>query len=272
MNKCRNCNAVFDKNYCNNCGQKLFTIDDKSLKNLFEEIIHFLTHFEGTFLTTLKTIYSNPCKLTNDYCNGIRKKYFKPISLFLLVVIIYLLAPIASGLNMKMKDYNSTFLGKNLYQIQIENKLEKLNISVDELAIKFEAKSDKTAKFLLFLLIPLSAIFMVLFFKGKRMLYDIFILSTEINIFFISVYFLLIPIVIFVLSFIFNFNFYLDNFFVIGFYLVTFFFYLYLLFDKFYHQKRIIITIKALAFLFLYVAFIIPLYRFLVFEATMLFL
>lgn len=273
MNHCKNCNSDFNKKYCNNCGQKLFTKEDKSIKNLIEELVHFLTHFEGTFFTTLKTLFLHPSKLTNDYCNGIRKKYFKPISLYLLVVIIYLLMPLASGLNMKMNDYNSNFFGIISLDTQIENKISELNISKDELAIKFEAKSEKTAKFLLFIMIPLSTIIiLLLFFKEKRLVYDTFILSTEINTFFISIYFLLFPIVFLALSHLFSIKDNLDNIFVISFYMITFFLYIYTLFHRFYHQKKIITIAKALVFVFLYITFIIPFYRFLVFETTLMLL
>ncbi len=273
MNKCKNCNSSFDKNYCNNCGQKLFSINDKSIKSLLEELLHFLTHFEGTFFTTLKTLFLHPSKVSHDYCNGIRKKYFKPISLFLLVVVIYLLIPIADGLNMKMKYCKEGILGENLIS-QIDNKVNQLNISEDELAIKYDLKSEKVAKFLLFAMIPLSTlVIFLLFFKERKLVYETIILSTELNIFFISIYFILLPILIYLISFLFpSFKSPDDNPYIITFYLLSFLIYVTSFFYNFYRQKLFITFAKTIVFVSFYILVLIPIYRFLVFEATMLFL
>ena len=56
----------------------------------------------GTFFNTLKKIFTKPGQLSVDYCNGKRKTYFKPLSLFLLLVVVYLLFPVFEGLNMKL--------------------------------------------------------------------------------------------------------------------------------------------------------------------------
>src|SRR5918993_3822483 len=102
---CKHCGNYFNGKYCNKCGEKVYTDHDKSIPHFFEEAFHFLTHFEGTFFTTIKTIFSRPGKLSSDYCNGIRKKYFKPLPLFMLLVVLYLVFPIFSGLNTPFQFY-----------------------------------------------------------------------------------------------------------------------------------------------------------------------
>src|SRR5437868_6771196 len=99
---CRNCGYHFTGKYCNRCGEKVLVEKDKRLIHFFEEGLHFITHFDGTLLTTVKTIITKPGKISEDYCNGIRKIYFKPQSFFLLLVILYLFFPYFEGLNMDM--------------------------------------------------------------------------------------------------------------------------------------------------------------------------
>lgn len=274
MHYCRNCNSEFTGNYCNNCGQKLFSSHDKSIKNLLEEIFHFLTHFEGTFFTTLKNIFFNPSKVSNDYCSGIRKRYFKPFSLFLFVVLLYLLLPIASGLNMKMQYYKSNLIGKSFITKQIENKAHQLNITEDELALKFEYKSEKIAKFLLITLIPLTTLLLyLLFYKKRELLYDTIIVSTEFNVFFIGIYFIVLPALFMLFSLIFS---PIDNpdenVFILSLYVVSFIVYTSILFYKFYNQSKIISFAKSLFFMFAYNVIVISLYKFLIFETIMMFL
>src|SRR6266700_2612526 len=109
---CKNCGNRFSGKFCNQCGEKVYTEKDKSVLHFFEEGIHFITHFEGTFFTSLKAILTKPGLLSTDYCNGTRKKYFKPLSFFLVIVVVYLLFPVFSGLNMPMRSYgNERFLG-----------------------------------------------------------------------------------------------------------------------------------------------------------------
>ena len=74
--KCKNCQHEFTGKFCNQCGEKVYSEHDKSLKHVFEEGFHFLTHFEGTFFNTLRTIVLRPGKLSLDFCYGIRKRYF----------------------------------------------------------------------------------------------------------------------------------------------------------------------------------------------------
>lgn len=76
---CKSCGHDFEGHYCNRCGEKLFHEKDKHIGHLFEEQFHFITHFEGSFFNTIKTVLARPGQLTLDYCNGIRKKYFKPV-------------------------------------------------------------------------------------------------------------------------------------------------------------------------------------------------
>lgn len=274
MHYCRNCNSRFTGNYCNNCGQKLFSSHDKSLKNLLEEVFHFLTHFEGTFFTTLKNIFFYPSKVSNDYCSGIRKRYFKPFSLFLFVVLLYLLLPIASGLNMKMQYYKANLIGKSFISNQIENKAHELNITEEELAIKFEYKSEKVAKFLLITLIPLTTLLLyLLFYKKRELLYDTIIVSTEFNVFFIGVYFIVLPALFMLFSLVFSsFDNPDENIFILSLYVVSFIVYTSVLFYKFYNQSKIISFAKSLFFMFAYNVIIISLYKFLIFEIIMMFL
>jgi hypothetical protein len=271
MHHCNNCNNNFSGKFCNQCGQKLFLEESKSLKNLFEEGFHFLTHFEGKLFTSLKAIFFNPAKITIDYCNGIRTRYYKPISLFLYMVILYLLFPMFSGLNMEMKYYKSNFIGGSIMSKQIAEKSAEFNISEKELATKFKEKSEKISKFCFFLLLPLTTILFYFLYPNKKIkLYDNVILSTEINIFYITTYFLLLPAIIYPMVKIGHFDF-SDKYF-IPFVLISFNIYLYFIVKNFFKSTFYVNIIKSTLITLLYFFLIISIYKFFVFEATFLLL
>lgn len=183
---CKNCGYRFIGRFCNACGEKIYTEKDKSVSKLLKEGFHFITHVEGTFLNTLKTLLSKPGKFSQDYCNGIRKKYFKPIGFFLMLVILYLLFPMYQGLNVNIfyhthhKFYGQYAMNKSIAL------MNEGDIGDERFAELFGYASEKASKFLLFILIPVMGLFSWLMsFKKRKYYFDNFIFSTEAISFFI---------------------------------------------------------------------------------------
>jgi Protein of unknown function (DUF3667) len=201
-NTCKNCDNQFSGAYCNRCGEKIYSPHDKKVKHIIEEGFHFLTHFEGTFFTTLKTMFTKPGQLSTDYCNGVRKKYFKPLSLFLILIIFYLLFPILEGLNMKLQYYPKADYYGNFAQAKIDKTLTQTGMSIQTLSEKFHAKGEKTSKFLLITIIPFTAlVFYVIAFFKRRYFFDHMVFSSEINSFYLLWGFLLLPLLMLTISY-----------------------------------------------------------------------
>ncbi|RYY62891.1 MAG: DUF3667 domain-containing protein [Chitinophagaceae bacterium] len=200
---CKNCGNSVTSNYCGECGEKVYSDHDKSFGHIIEEGIHFITHLEGSFPATVKTIFIRPGKFSLDYCNGIRKKYFKPISLFLMVVVIYLIFPLAQGLNLSLDLMisGSRSNGMGWVQQAAEVKAATRGISMEQLAERYDHKSPKFAKIMLFLLLPMAAFLLkILFYKKRRYYFDHFILGTELVTHFILVAFLIIPLSLYLVA------------------------------------------------------------------------
>jgi hypothetical protein len=194
---CLNCGHSFTGKFCNECGEKIYNNHDKSVLHLFEEAFHFVTHFEGKFFNTLKVVLFKPGKLSVDYCNGIRKKYFKPISFFLFLVILYLIFPVFSGLNQrleyhKMHEVYGDYATAKMEQFQAEKKIPEER--ANEL---YHLKSEKTSKFLLFTIIPcLALVSWGAGFWKRRYYFDHFIFSIEVLSVLILGVFLLFPLIL----------------------------------------------------------------------------
>jgi hypothetical protein len=192
---CKNCGNGFNGKFCNLCGEKVYTEKDKSIKHIIGEGLHFITHFEGNFFNTLKAIFTAPGKFSLDYCNGIRKKYFKPLSFFLMLVILYLLFPVFEGLNMKLEFHKTHNLYGGYATQVVENLLKERNITELQLANSFHNAGEKTSKFLLFIIIPFVALASWIMCLRKSY-YHHFVFTIEASSFFILWGFLLLPLLL----------------------------------------------------------------------------
>ena len=196
---CKNCNHAFTGKYCNSCGEKVYSEKDKFVWHLFEEGLHFITHFDGTFFNTLKKIFTKPGQLSVDYCNGKRKTYFKPLSLFLLLVVLYLLFPMFEGLNMKLYYHTHHPLYGNYARRMVIDIMTQKHLADGQVEPLFHPKSEKVSKFLLLILLPLTALFFwLLTYKKRKYFFDQMVFSAEINCMYLLWGFLLLPLLLFI--------------------------------------------------------------------------
>lgn len=196
LTTCKSCGNAFVGRYCNHCGEKVYTDHDRTMLHFVEEGIHFFTHFEGTFFTTIKYIFTRPGRLSADYCYGRRKTLFKPLSLFFLLVVIYLLFPVFDGLNMKLQ-YHLSGAYRTYAKTQVLHVLQQQQWTEAQLAEAFHKSSSKVSKFLLLVILPLTALFFWVFtFKKRRYFFDQMVFATEINCVYLIWGFLLLPLLL----------------------------------------------------------------------------
>ncbi|MEO5783353.1 MAG: DUF3667 domain-containing protein [Ginsengibacter sp.] len=91
MPNCLNCGTLITQNFCPKCGQKR-DVGKLTWRSLLNEIFHFFSHIEKGFMYTSYRLLIRPDKLIGEYLEGKRKKYFKPLSLYLIWVTVHLLA------------------------------------------------------------------------------------------------------------------------------------------------------------------------------------
>jgi hypothetical protein len=274
---CKNCSQQLTGKFCSNCGEKVYTNHDKNIGHFFEEGFHFITHFDGKFFTTLKTVITKPGQLSLDYCNGVRKKYFKPLSFFLVVVVLYLLFPKFQGLNMTFSTYVNKEYKYASYALPIaKNKIAVQKISGNELAEHYNARSEKFAKPFLLILLPFSAILLWILFFKRKLFFDHFVLGVELNAILICIQFLIAPLLYTISTAIYSpaANFFADDnlspFFIIETSLLLFI--IVKATKKFYNQNWWWTISKSVLFLSLYMFIIIDIYKMLLYFSIMLFL
>jgi len=192
---CKNCGNYFQGNFCNQCGERAYNENNKSIVHFFEESFHFLTHLDNKFLKSVWLVFTKPGFLSYDISIGIRKKHFKPVNLFLLGVILYLLFPFFQGLNLPLKSQLNEVYGPYVKML-VNQKTENKMLSTDEIAKKYDAKSPRFAKILLLVIIPITGLALsILFYKKGKYYFDHFTLAAELNTFYLYFTFFIIPLV-----------------------------------------------------------------------------
>jgi hypothetical protein len=274
---CKNCGNQFKGKFCNNCGEKVYTEHDKSFKHFIEEGFHFLTHFDSKFFKSWWLVMTKPGYVSSQISHGIRKPYFKPFSIFLLGVVLYLIFPIFPGLNVPMKEHvNGKY--KAISAPLAARKIRSKNISLDALAKEFDEKSPKFAKVLLLVIVPLSAFGLQLMFMSKhRYYFDHLLVASEINTFYLYFHFFIVPLILTVIILLLS---------VFGYrghvsigdgilkpvYLCVTCAYCTAIFRRFYNQKTWRAICKAALFLFAHWLIVYILYRLILFCVVLLFI
>ena len=87
---CLNCGATVQGRYCQICGQE--NLEPK--ETFWHMVTHFfydITHFDGSFFTTLKDLLIKPGFLSKEYMLGRRKKYLHPVRMYVFTSAVFFL-------------------------------------------------------------------------------------------------------------------------------------------------------------------------------------
>jgi hypothetical protein len=87
--RCANCSRAVDSPCCPQCGEEAPQKRDLSLRGLAVELFHALTDLDGRLLRSFRLLLFRPGALTVVYADGVRKPYFGPIQLFLVVNLLF---------------------------------------------------------------------------------------------------------------------------------------------------------------------------------------
>ncbi len=81
---CLNCGTTVEDRFCPHCGQE--NLEPKeTVGHLFLHFFEDLTHFDGKFLNTIKTLLTRPGFLTEEYIKGRRATYLHPIRMYFFI-------------------------------------------------------------------------------------------------------------------------------------------------------------------------------------------
>jgi hypothetical protein len=142
--------------FCSSCGQRT-SVNKVTFKETFQDLADAIFSINGPLLTTLKMMIVNPGRLFTEYLNGKRKKYYRPVTFFILMTVIYLVIrelinydPYGSTIFKVDDPYDSQLLTKarNFMLLNIDKFLFAFALSLGLMMKLFFFKKYSLAEFL----------------------------------------------------------------------------------------------------------------------------
>jgi hypothetical protein len=144
---------------------------DYSLRGLLGETLNVVTNLESNIFRSFAKLVAQPGILTLDYFAGRRKRYLKPLQLFIFCNIIFFFFQALSGFNslrtplyvhLNMLPYS------RLARQMVGNRLHERGVTFKEYQAGFDAVIETQAKTLVFLMIPMFAVGLTVLYLRKK--------------------------------------------------------------------------------------------------------
>jgi len=152
MNTCLNCANIFEGTYCTECGQKINS-GRIYLKELADDFFTNFFTIDSPPFRTIKALTTKPGNLIREFISGKRKRYYKPVQYFILILAFHLLARALLNFNPVENQFRA--MGKSASPPEVMN-------TVQMQASYFMAKN---INLLLFVFVFIFAAFTRLFFR-----------------------------------------------------------------------------------------------------------
>lgn len=163
VGECGNCRALLTGPYCSQCGEKKLTPKDYSLPHLVEEVLGVFTHLDSKFLRTLKVLFTKPGELSNAYFHGGRSRYTKPLTLFVIINVIFFIVQPHTGL---LRYTYLQYINDPSHATAVRAHLLESKEPERDYAARFNANLQNQKKSLLIVSVPVLAVVMGILFMG----------------------------------------------------------------------------------------------------------
>ncbi len=121
--ECRNCGAMPQGQFCQNCGQKVGL--HRSIAAIGHDLMHGVLHLDGKLWRTLPLLALKPGKLTRRYIDGERAKFVSPMAMFLFSVFLMFAVFQAAGLTTPTNLNPASVTAEQLAQAKIQTSEDK---------------------------------------------------------------------------------------------------------------------------------------------------
>lgn len=177
---CSNCGAPLTGRWCSSCGQKVIEDRDRRFVHVLGQFAHELFHVNGKLPRTLGSLLIRPGQLSRAYLDGQRVRYISPIALFLIINLVYFLAPPMTDFNLGLDEQYHMQPYSSLAQVMVDQRLEHRQLTLAEYATTYNSRNLNLAKSLIVVHLPFLALALSLLVPRRELyLAEHFIVATH---------------------------------------------------------------------------------------------
>ncbi len=166
--RCQNCGTLLAGKFCHACGQKKIEDKERTIKHFIYQFFGAAFFLENNVFRNLWYLLSKPGFLAAEYLDGRRKRYMTPLSLFLLINLVYFFAVHLSDLNLSLREQMFQPQHKSLATAMVERRLERRETTLDAYASEYDEQSTALSKTLIILHAPVMALLLTLIYLKRR--------------------------------------------------------------------------------------------------------
>ncbi len=176
--RCVACKTNLSGPYCHECGEKVLTEKDRSILTLGSHFISSFTFVDNKFYRTMKAFLLHPGQLSLAYIQGNRKIYILPISLFLMINLVFFLLNPVTDFNLSLYEQTHFQQYKDWANQEVKKKIAKRGIDYQTYEKIYNKRSGNLSRSLIVINVPILAIFIgLIYFRRDRFMVDHFVFA-----------------------------------------------------------------------------------------------
>lgn len=180
---CPECGEPIPERFCTRCGEKRVEERDYSLSHFLAEALNVIANLESPIPRSFFALLCRPGLLTAEYLTGRRKRYLKPLQVFLLCNVIYFFAQPLSGFNTLTTPLRVHLTGmpyKQSARRLVSEVLDRRHVAFEEYAASFDATIQNQAKTLVIVMVPMfAAVLVPLYWRRRRFFVEHLVFATH---------------------------------------------------------------------------------------------
>ncbi len=186
---CPECGEPIDERFCPRCGEKRVEARDYSLRHFLGEAVNVFANLESPIPRSFAALLFRPGLLTAEYLAGRRKRYLKPLQVFVLCNVIFFFAQPLTGFNTLTTPLNIHMSGmpyRERAQRMVSEELARRQVPLEEYRARFDAVIQNQAKSLVIVMALMFAFFLLpLYWRRRRYLVEHLVFATHFYSFFL---------------------------------------------------------------------------------------
>jgi len=180
---CPECGQPIAELFCTHCGEKRVEAHDYSMRRFFGEALNVIASWESPLPRSFYALLRRPGLLTAEYLGGRRRRYLKPLQIFVLCNVVFFFAQPLTGFNTLTTPLNVHLTGlpySAAVRRMVHEAVERKGVAPEKYHADFNATIHSQARSLVILMVPLFACaLLALYWRRRRFLIEHLVFATH---------------------------------------------------------------------------------------------